>query len=818
MLIRKIILFNFIFLTLLACKDVSEEQLQNSFDYVPENTSLIIEAKDFSNFEDFAKENPLLENLIFKEHKLFERTHKLVSYIPHSSGLLSFSQIGNKNFFLTFIENKAAAKFTVKPENISDSVTYEQKKIYQLKDKDELYFTQLNNLNILSESKLIIENCIRNYTYGIEQKIDFTNLRKTINESSPSLFFNSDQLVSLTSLGFHPKQFPIFKNLFGWSAFDLKFNKEHVRLSGVYPFTAEDQHKIHLLNNQDAIETSFAKFVPMNAIGVESYSINKLDKFTENKKRLRLPYQEEKITALNEFVEVGKIHWKNKDALFFQSAKPSKSFEYLNNTEGVFKNFRDQKIYELEIKNDIFSVYSPLIAFANAKYFTQLGEYFIVTEDINLIENIIISYQNQNSLGYEAAYKKTINAVSEKQNAIFISLNKNLTSHLSKLMKPNAKKLYQSLSFEAFEVGVFQVNMKENFAYFNFEMQQANETSEQQKVYLKKRIKSKNPIVTPPKYFTNWRTSNKEIIFQDENNNLQLLDADGEILWKKNLGERLLGPIKEIDIYKNTRIQILASTPSALYLLDRKGNEVSPFPYKWKEGASLETAVFDYDNLGKYRFFTSFENKLKLKDRNNKNISGFKFTPTKSDLASPPKHFRIGRKDYILVKEKNNQLHILDRTGKQRVKFSTEVEFSNQEWFLYDDCFTSTSNNGELIQIKENGEVKVSEPKFETGHKLAAKDKILAVISDNQLHINEVSKKLDYGIYTQPQIFEIGEDTFISITDQQANKVYLFNEHGHLMPSFPVFGTSAIDLIRDSKQKLNILVKGEDNSVLIYEY
>lgn len=818
MLIRKIVLLILILITCMACNKVSEEQIQNTFDYVPEKTSLIIESADFSAMGDMMQNNVIFNDINQEQHELLKRINRLVNYIPNSSGLLNFSQLGNKNYFLTFIENKNTTQFQLEKSSIQDSVIYEQKKIYKLNLEDELYYTQLSNLNIFSESKLIIENSIRNYTYGIEQGIDFNKLRKTVSNNSASVYFNSDHLINLVALGFHPKKFPIFQNLFGWSAFDLKFSEEQIRLSGVYPFTPESQHKIHLLTNQKAFETTMARFVPMSAIGVETYGINDLKNYFKNKKQLRLAVQEEEYPVLEQIVEIGKIHWKNHDALFFQSQNPRETFNLINKNQEVEKNFRNQKIYKTDFKANVFSIYTPLIAFAHPTYFTQLDNYFIVSESIDHLEDIIISYQNETSLGYEEAYQKTISAMSNKQHALFVGINKNLSQHLSQYLKPKAKLLTSELDFEQFEVSIFQLHMKENFAYLNFEMQQPSTTSNQQKAYLKKRIKLSNKILSPPQYFTNWRTSKKEIVLQDEKYNLQLIDVDGELLWSKQLEEQILGEIDEIDIYKNTRIQLLVSTTSQLLLIDKNGNEVKPFPYKWKESTTQKTAVFDYDNLGKYRFFTVFGNKVNLKDRNNKNISGFNFKPTKSNIASPPKHFRIGNKDYILLKELNNQLHILDRTGTPRVEFTTDSEFSNQEWYLYDNQFTSTTNKGELVQINEKGDVTISNPKFDTAHQINALNKIFVAISENELHINEVVKKLDYGLYTQPQIFEIGEDIFVSVTDQQANKVYVFNEHGELLSGFPIFGSSKIDLFKDANQKLNILVKGEENAILIYEY
>jgi hypothetical protein len=79
-----------------------------------------------------------------------------------------------------------------------------------------------------------------------------------------------------------------------------------------------------------------------------------------------------------------------------------------------------------------------------------------------------------------------------------------------------------------------------------------------------------------------------------------------------------------------------------------------------------------------------------------------------------------------------------------------------------------------------------------------------------------VNKTLDYGLYLPPQIHEQSNRTFFSIVDQQANKIYLFDEQAQLVSGFPVFGTSQIDLDMSKPSQLNFTVKGDDEALLLY--
>ena len=59
---------------------------------------------------------------------------------------------------------------------------------------------------------------------------------------------------------------------------------------------------------------------------------------------------------------------------------------------------------------------------------------------------------------------------------------------------------------------------------------------------------------------------------------------------------------------------------------------------------------------------------------------------------------------------------------------------------------------------------------------------------------------------------------FISITETQENKLYVYNKSGSLLSGFPVYGTSIIDLGDLTKNgKTNFVVKGAAKNILLYE-
>src|SRR5690606_2571075 len=199
-------------------------------------------------------------------------------------------------------------------------------------------------------------------------------------------------------------------------------------------------------------------------------------------------------------------------------------------------------------------------------------------------------------------------------------------------------------------------------------------------------------------------------------------------------------------------------------------------------------------------------------------VSGFRFKKAADEITLPPKHIRIGKKDYILISEASGKLNILSRTGSSRVNVKERFNLSGNDWYEYNGGFASSSQEGDLIRISESGKVSREALGLADNHGLSATSKTLVTLSDNQLRIKGNTVSLDFGLYTEPQIFFLNNKIYVSVTDTQAHRVYLFDSNAELQPGFPVYGNSAIDLGNaDGDASLELTVMGDEDSVLVYE-
>jgi hypothetical protein len=73
------------------------------------------------------------------------------------------------------------------------------------------------------------------------------------------------------------------------------------------------------------------------------------------------------------------------------------------------------------------------------------------------------------------------------------------------------------------------------------------------------------------------------------------------------------------------------------------------------------------------------------------------------------------------------------------------------------------------------------------------------------------------GLYSKPQLFTINRNSYITITETQEKKVYVFDKNGDLLNGFPIYGTSAAGLGEgNGKNAKNIVVKGDVDRVILY--
>lgn len=814
---KKIIVSFLFILPFLACQK-KVHQSSPMLQFIPPEAAVVINTNDLNEFFETVSTNSLLGESDFPLRESIEKELKSLQKLQATNqGFLCFSTIGREVVFTFITENDT----DLLPKNASKnakSFQYDGQEIKKINLENALlYSVVLDGIFIGSDSKLIVENLVRLYNLGIERNTHFEKAYAQASGST-SLFINGANIKNFYQHFFPKGNSNFLNNLSEWAVLDINLKTDAISLNGILQKKTSNVNLLQLFTGLQPQKVALAEVCPMNAIGLFSFVYDDFSVLKENFRQYRKKTIPKKFDKLfSSAREIGIIYFPHGEAVVLNSTNIEKTKAALLPLQTKSESFRGSSIYSFSEKELFSTLFTPLIKNNALQFYTSIGHFFIFSEDKKTLENIIANHQNGSVVALQTYYKDLLGNLTDESSVFFLGINGNLKKKLSKESSETLQKELENFQLNDYKISAIQLVYDEKFIHVNMSSQKTGSTESNKKPTQIYALETENPLVGNPQFFEYWRSGEKYILASDTQNQLYLFNDNGKLVWKKQLDGPILGSIKTVDLYKNTRLQMAFVTQNSFYVVGIDGEDVKPFPLRFDDAVTQELAVFDYATNRNYRFVIVQDKKVSMFDNSGKRIGGFEFGKANSSITQSPTHIRIGTKDYIVIPEISGKLNILNREGKPRVIVKKNLKFSTNEWYLYEGKFTSTNALGDLLQVDENGNISTKELKLSDGQKIAIGFGAFVTLSDNILTINQKKSTLPYGNYTTPQLFHLGQKTVISTTDLQEHQIYLFDLKGELLPGFPIYGSSAIDLTQTKKaEKIRFTVKGEDNRILVY--
>ncbi len=803
---------------LLSCTQ-KESKPVSLLNYIPENTAIIVKINQLSSLKNELTNTPLISK--FKKTNLYDsitQKIKALEYInPISTSLLLVTN-KNKSSEFAFITKdttdiiKFEKGLDIQTETISHkNWSYTLSKI----NNTTFYSSSINNTVIISSSISLLEDCINPKNTSdivLEKLFNASSSKKTA-----SIFINTHLCDSLFSSELQNE--PLLKpSLFSdWIAVDLNTGQDYIQLNGIA--TAKDSTKkyINLFKNTSALKNATALFAPKKAAAIVSYTFDNYSTFKKNQHIYNTTDFIVSDSTFKTVEEIGLIYLNNDKSVVLNTYGSETITDFLNKNKKQTFTYQGNEITELTNTSFLNNYFNPLIKDFSANYYTILENAFVFSTKKENIQTIISNYKNGTTFNTSSFFKSTRKTLATESNFLFIANHNNIESIINDAFSKSIAKDFKKMGLSDYAFAT-QFISDQNFYHINSIIKKVETEEKSNSISPLYTIQLENDIASNPQFVTNHQTKKKEIIVQDNANNLYLISSEGKILWKKELNSPIQGKVKQVDLYKNGKLQFAFTTNNQFLILDRNGEEIAPFNKTYDGGNLNELAVFDYENNKDYRFVITQGTTIFMYNNKAKIVDGFKYTSSKSGIIDAPQHFRINRKDYLVFKLKNNELKILNRIGKSRIKVNQKINFSNNPIKLYKNKFITTDNKGVLYQINEKGSILKTNFNLNEYHGLDATSKTLVFMNDNTLSIKGKKVNLDLGVYSKPQIFYINNKIYISVTDIQNQKIYLFDSNAKSIPNFPVFGNSIIDfedINRD--KKLEFVTKDTDNSLIVYK-
>ncbi|MFN3951695.1 MAG: DUF3352 domain-containing protein [Thermaurantimonas sp.] len=732
------------------------------------------------------------------------------------------------------------------------SVPYEGETLYQITSKasDDFYVATSGSICLVSRHKVLIEEALRTRqsAHSLEYVSAFKEAFKTINKKDPlNILINLREFSELTKVLLKGHKRDWISQIGQWVAMDADVSEPIIRFDGLIQVPDSQGYFLSVLAHNTPGEKKlhhlpipqFANaFVHVN-LGNYATFYRKYTQYLEQTNKL-IKHQKLWENELKSFPkaaiqdqlrgEFGCFYIQHDNALkkvfYFRTANAEKTAELMQLTKRNAQplQYRGYVIYPLDnfkLLNALFARFSDDI---QEGYYTWTGEFVVMAENESVLFSCINAWEESSLLTRDKDFEKI--SAKSGQTGHLIAYSKK--SHFQKYLIQNLEKNYTRLSQIAEQLGnqnqsLLQVSYLHQSAYVS--IIHSSETSDDQSIRQLWTLRSAD-IAFGPVRVVNHLTQKDEILYQDTKAVVHLLSSDGTTLWKKQLDAPIVYSA-QWDMYKNNRLQHVLITHRSIYVLDRNGNDVKPWPVHLKNDITA-AALMDYENTKNYRLLVGEGTTLHNLDTEAKSVKGWQLTKLSAPLAYNPKHYSSRGLDYLLFQLQDGTILVTDRTGTSRLKtnaypykttHAVQINFpkDDKSWFV-----TFTKTNGEQINAFQNG--KVDSVKIlqgaDFGH-LRHEGDFLGYAFGNKVVVRDqktfFDSKVPFKPTTAPDRLEVDSRVLYAIASSSDEKVALLGSDGKIIEGFPVYGSAPPIVLRaDSDDYIILLTQSNQGHLLAY--
>ena len=436
-----------------------------------------------------------------------------------------------------------------------------------------------------------------------------------------------------------------------WSVFDLSFLPEQIFVNG---FVNKNDHTKEL---KSEIDLGVFSNIPSEFKSIKLIHFDSLDQL-----RIDSTYITSKSEECKCDIGYDAYNWIESPSVYFQSQYQNASYvAFKLSSISSFKESMNAMLPDsMVIENDDNSLirsfdnyfdYNSIFR-TNMKfnYFMRIDDYVLFSEEKIHLERVL--------------FQQFSNSTIDKKEELYSFLKTNINKN-SYEVEISGGINYWNFDLES-GIGIVQSHVEsETLEYksvlyskeLNLDGEKTNPKWELQFSY---RLSNKIYLVK------NHRTDDKDYIVQDKNNFIHFITPNGEIKWKKDIGNPIIGKIKNIDILGNSKYQLVFNTKNRLYILDVLGNNVGDFPVNILDSATANVSIMDYDKDLNFRFLLPTTKGIKSIDKNGKIVEGWAQPTQINSVISDINHLLINNLDYIQAQDSKGDLYFYNRRGEVR--------------------------------------------------------------------------------------------------------------------------------------------------------
>lgn len=472
-------------------------------------------------------------------------------------------------------------------------------------------------------------------------------------------------------------------------------------------------------------------------------------------------------------------------------------------------------------------------------YFTSLNDYVIFGNSPEALRNFIDDYESERTLANNKNYIAFAENISSEANLyIYSAIGRSANIYKNFVNAEMSDEIDNKLElFHKFEAAGIQFSFNNKLYYSNIFLKY-NPVYKQEAGTLWE-TKLDTTISAKPYLVINHNTKAKEVLVQDDANKIYLISNTGKIIWTKQLHEKIMSEVMQLDVLKNNKLQMIFNTRSCIYMFDRNGNDMKGFPIKLGSPATNTVSIIDYEKNRDYRIFIACEDqKIYCYKATGETVEGFNANKTSSPVYLPVQYFNAANKDHLCAIDVKGKIYILDRHGETRVKMKEQLAQGIRNFYVepgkdYTKTYIIAADTlGNIIKVNLAGDKeKMKFQDFETSPYFEYRDinndktKEYIFLTRRELKIFNADKSLvfnyEFGAeITQPLQYFTFPDGHgkIGVSSEASNEIFLFNENGSLYNGFPLKGKTAFSIgDLNNEGNFNLITGSADNSIYVYQ-
>lgn len=739
-------------------------------------------------------------------------------------------------------------------------------RIYEaLVGRTPVSFILLDNIWAASLTPFLIEDVVR--TAG-ESKPGFFTLQEGIKSLPPvkadagNLYIRLDKGFEFYSLFFEKSSSLNYPHLAAFTTLDVRSEKDAIVLNGFTTDTTTSGFLLSALKNQDPIPFTLKAFISNRTALFQTVGISDGEKFFDRLQALRNSHLRNDSLAYlsSKFkIELRKLFKEIRGEIGMATvptvrSRPAGKIMILTTTdrkrwEADFSSLAET-LSEDSVFKEIYSEYTirqiPMPRLLEKMFYPFAenfrGQYYcIVRNTIMIAENLADLKLWLRDIDEDETWaKSTLHNRFLESTLLESSLSYYFdVSQMENILLPKAKPKWKQFLkanpavVQQLGLGSLQFSNLNNNFYTNIYLQNKATAIEENKVQIITHLTSRAQKIFSVKSHVNRRD---EILVQDSLHNLSLVSTEGNVLWTVQLDTVVTSDISQIDFFGNGKLQYFFTTARKLYVIDRTGKNVEPFPAETFSSTITEATALDYDNTRKYRFLIAdASNQLWMYDKEASSLDGWKPRHLSGNVVGKPRHHRIHGKDYIIALTDDASVHLFNRRGESIKGFPVKMASRiNGDYFIdvgerpSKSVIIVITDDGFRQEISLSGDVVSREPLIKrsvrsrfrliSGENLSS----FVILRSDESHCeildeNGVVVISENAIGNAPVFVKYLDITsskkYFLITDINQSLTYLYNGNGDQLQPMPVY-TDKLLLTRSGQDRVRLCYI-QDKSLVI---